>query len=170
MTKNNWVAGVDGCKAGWVVVLRNVQTREVNMRKVAKFEEIFRLSEEISVIAVDIPIGLLDERRAKGRECEELTRNKLTHAHRKLSVFPSPIRKNLELARQLNFVDDKDMVNYFHVSSVNSISRQAYSLLSKISEVDQYLLSNKNEIGRVIEVHPELSFTIANGDKIDAMQ
>ena len=163
MTENNWVAGVDGCKAGWVVVLRNVQTREVNIRTVAKFEEIFQSSEEISVVAVDIPIGLLGIRRDKGRECEELTRNKLTHKDRKSSVFPSPIRKNLDLARQLNFAKDK--VNYFRVSSVNSISRQAYSLLAKISDVDQYLLSKKNEIGRVIEVHPELSFTIANGDE-----
>src|SRR5437763_1665944 len=55
-----WVAGVDGCRAGWVVVLAEQQTqriREHHLRLCPHFAEVFTLEPKPVVIAIDIPIG-----------------------------------------------------------------------------------------------------------------
>ena len=57
------VAGVDGCRAGWLVVLVDGQgppNSSSQVRLCTEFEEILSLSPAPAVIAVDIPIGLLD--------------------------------------------------------------------------------------------------------------
>ncbi len=43
------------------------------------------------------------------------------------------------------------------------MSKQAYGILAKIREVDQYLALNKGVLPRIAEVHPELSFAAWNG-------
>jgi predicted RNase H-like nuclease len=67
-----WVAGVDGCKAGWVVVLHDSARNTFAARIVPDFAAVLALPEASSVIAVDVPIGLLATAPAGGRACEVL--------------------------------------------------------------------------------------------------
>jgi predicted RNase H-like nuclease len=54
------IAGVDGCRAGWVVALLDVVTGRTAFRVVPKFSDVLTLCEKPVVIGVDMPIGLLD--------------------------------------------------------------------------------------------------------------
>jgi predicted RNase H-like nuclease len=56
--EETWVAGVDGCRAGWVVAFARPQGGEVRVRIVPRFTEVIAAPEAPVVIAVDIPIGL----------------------------------------------------------------------------------------------------------------
>src|SRR5215469_2136578 len=53
-----WFAGVDGCRAGWVVAFVRPQSGEVRLRVVPCFAEVITAPETPAIIAVDIPIGL----------------------------------------------------------------------------------------------------------------
>lgn len=56
-----WVAGIDGCKTGWIVVLQNLNARTFDHRLIRNIGEASSFLERPHVVAVDIPIGLLDE-------------------------------------------------------------------------------------------------------------
>ena len=91
-----WVAGVDGCRAGWFVVL--VQHDEGVVREdnriCASFREVLGLEPRPWIIAIDIPIGLLQEPSAGGRECDKEAR-RLLGTPRRSSVFTPPTRAAL---------------------------------------------------------------------------
>lgn len=87
-----WIAGIDGCPAGWVVVLVSPQTQEHAVQLCPNFSEVFGLRPKPDVIAIDIPIGLLNERQVGGRKCDRLARQQLPG--RASSVFSPPIRRS----------------------------------------------------------------------------
>jgi len=86
-----WVAGVDGCNAGWVAVLYEVTEKRRIARKLENFAEVLTLSEAPKEIAVDMAIGLHDVALAGGRTCEKDARQLLGHP-RASSVFSAPTR------------------------------------------------------------------------------
>ena len=92
-----WVAGVDGCQAGWVVVLRDPDSGQVSARVLPSFQNVLSMPEAPSVIAVDVPIGLLAKSTPRGRACEVATRPRLGARYR--SVFSAPARTALAAFR-----------------------------------------------------------------------
>jgi predicted RNase H-like nuclease len=65
-----WVAGVDGCPAGWMVVFARVNeegSAELRLCVLPRFADILCADEAPAVIAVDIPIGLPAQARRCGR-------------------------------------------------------------------------------------------------------
>jgi predicted RNase H-like nuclease len=148
---SNWVAGVDGCRTGWVVVLENQQTRDITCRCVGSFSEILRLPERPHVISIDIPIGLLTAATRGGRQCDRDAR-KLLGYPRASSVFSPPVRAALsaesyEQAAKRNRSSSPERIG---------ISRQSFGILKKIAQVDKEMSRRRQE--RVREVHPEVSF------------
>lgn len=140
----SWVAGVDGCRAGWVVVLAERQTRETekpHVRLCARFAEVLALSPKPTVIAIDIPIGLLEKPQPGGRECDRQARRLL--GRRASSVFTPPTRALLE-ATQYEQVRSRGM------------SIQAFGILPKIREVARLMTPELRK--RVYEAHPEIAF------------
>lgn len=148
-----WVAGVDGCRAGWVVVLRELATRETRARLVATFAEVLRQPEHPRAIGIDIPIGLPEVGIAGGREGDRMARALL--GPRAASVFSPPSRRALRAFER--------GAAYAQVNAVGGprISLQSFHLLPKIAEVDGALTRARQRSIR--EVHPELSFAEANG-------
>ncbi|HEV8715800.1 MAG TPA: DUF429 domain-containing protein [Candidatus Binatia bacterium] len=145
----SWVAGVDGCRAGWVAVLAQQQRQDPQnhyVRLCARFAEVLSLSPQPAVIAVDIPIGLLDTPQPGGRECDRQARRLL--GRRASSVFTPPTRALLAATC------------YEQVRS-HGLSIQAFGILPKIREVDQ-LMTPALQI-RVHEAHPELAFRFLAG-------
>ena len=59
-----WVAGIDGCRAGWVVVLIEAPdtspAQPLDVRLCPTFEAVLSLQPTPTVMAVDMPIGLLE--------------------------------------------------------------------------------------------------------------
>ena len=91
-----WVAGVDGCRGGWAVVLMQMQSTGRSaweLRLCSSFGEVLDLDLKPAAIAIDIPIGLLDSAQSGGRDCDRAARSLL--GRRPSSVFSPPIRKFL---------------------------------------------------------------------------
>lgn len=69
-----WIAGVDGCRAGWLVVLLKNQRAgapDPEARLCKGWKEVITLAPCPTVIAVDVPIGLLTRPRLGGRLCDQ---------------------------------------------------------------------------------------------------
>lgn len=140
-SRRDWVAGIDGCPEGWVAVLICLQTDEHLIRLCPSFAAVLGLQPLPRLIAIDIPIGLLNERQAGGRVCDQLARRLL--AGRASSVFSPPTRGLLEATR------------YEQVRG-QGLSIQAFGILPKIREVAQRMTPALQQ--RVREAHPELAF------------
>src|SRR5438094_1896932 len=85
-----WLAGVDGCRAGWVAALVRAEGEEVRVRVVPRFADVADAPEAPDVIAVDVPIGLPDRLGIGGRGPEAAVRPLL--GARQSSVFSVPSR------------------------------------------------------------------------------
>ena len=137
------VAGVDGCRAGWVVALRDGADVEVEV--VGSIAAV--LAATVDAIAIDIPIGLP----ADGpRPCDLAARRLL--GPRRSSVFPAPTRAAME-AHDAGFAA---ALAANRAVCGRGISLQAFHLLPKIAEVDRALTPAHQ--ARVAESHPELAF------------
>jgi predicted RNase H-like nuclease len=68
------VAGVDGCKGGWYVVLLDLESGSVEGRFAPSFASVLELAGDAEAVGVDIPIGLLDHARPGGRLCDVFAR------------------------------------------------------------------------------------------------
>jgi predicted RNase H-like nuclease len=69
-----WVAGADGFKRGWRVVLCEIETDTWSMRDVPAFSELLKLREAPAIVCVDVPISLHELTLPGGRVCERLAR------------------------------------------------------------------------------------------------
>lgn len=144
-----WIAGVDGCRAGWFAVFAEHQDQiiqNVNYQLCTHFKEILDTF-PLDVIGIDIPIGLLDSISAGGRSCDREAR-KLLKGGRAGSVFSPPVRPIL------NAIEYEAVRPY-------GLTKQAFHLLPKIREVDSEMTPALQE--RVCEVHPEVSFKALAG-------
>jgi predicted RNase H-like nuclease len=137
------VAGVDGCRKGWVVVFNG------NAFVCESFAAVLAGLPDDAIVAVDIPIGLEEQYTFGGRECDRLARAQLGRL-RGTSVFPAPPRpalpaRSLSAARSLGW----------------PATLQALNISEKVEQVDHAMTPALQD--RVFEVHPELSFSELNG-------
>ena len=154
-----WVAGVDGCRKGWVVVLHDVENGTVRCRVVPGFRDVLALPEAPASVAVDMIIGLPKRAVRGGRACDQAAR-RLLGRPRASSVFSPPTRAALQetdyrAALAANRAGD---------DTAPGISIEAFHLFPKIREVDA-VLSPDVQGSRVREAHPELSFYELGGGR-----
>src|SRR5215813_10173313 len=91
VSSDTWFAGVDGCRAGWLLALARARDGEVRLRVVPRFAEVIAAPEAPSVIAVDIPIGLPEQAGHGGRRTDNMVRPFL--GARRSLVFSVPSRR-----------------------------------------------------------------------------
>jgi predicted RNase H-like nuclease len=137
------VAGVDGCRAGWIVVHDGCATVHPD------FAAVLAALPYDTVVALDMPIGLVDEHAPGGRDVDRAARVEL--GPKRNSVFSAPPRcalgtRTLGDARR-------------HGAR---LTLQTLNLLPRIEDVDRVMTPDLQS--RVFEVHPELSFAAMNGD------
>lgn len=152
-----WVAGVDGCRAGWFAALLEPQSGRLEFRLAAKLGELMELRERPVVIAVDIPVGLLERAERGGRACDRAAR-RLLGRPRASSVYNPPVRPALR--------EDYAAANRANRASSPlglGLSRQSFGIAAKIREVDAVLTPAGQR--RVHEAHPELAFRALNGQR-----
>src|SRR5262249_16689983 len=143
------LAGVDGCRAGWVVVVARGDAQgaqEHQVRICARFEDVLELEPAPAVIAVDMPIGLLAAPQPGGPDCDRLARGLL--GRRASSVFTPPPRPLLE-------------ATHYEQVRVHGLSVQAFNIMAKMREVDRVMTAALQH--RVYEAHPELAFRTLAG-------
>ena len=126
------------------------QPLRVIARRCASFGEVLALAEKPAVLAVDMPIGLLDRPLPGGRLCDREAR-KMLGRPRASSVFTPPTRPGL--AAQ----------DYSDVSRINGtgMSKEAFNILPKIREIDEAIAASDQK--HVFEAHPELAFAALAG-------
>ena len=153
MPDSRLVAGVDGCRRGWVAAVGRVDGRGApTVSVVSWFGELVASVErgELVAVAVDIPIGLP----ARGpRRCDVEARRRL--GPRRSSVFPAPVRAALGSATW------EDANARSRAVDGKGLAHQVFNLLPKIHEVDG-LISPSSQ-ARVVEAHPELCFASIAG-------
>jgi predicted RNase H-like nuclease len=93
---DDWLAGLDGCPAGWVCAFVRPSGGEVRLRIVPRFADVLMAPEAPAIIAVDIPIGLPERVGHGGRAAENAVRPLL--GARQSSVFSVPSRAAVEAA------------------------------------------------------------------------
>ncbi|MFC1458843.1 DUF429 domain-containing protein [Microvirga arabica] len=155
-----WVAGVDGCRAGWIAVLMRVDDPHTHRIVTAPtLAAIADAPEKPEVIAVDMPIGLPERTQGSGRLPEQLIRPLL--GQRQSSVFAIPSRRAVEAE------DYGDACATAAATSEppRKVSRQGFAIFPKIREIDALLHAQPDLMTRVYEVHPELAFWALNDAK-----
>jgi len=78
------VAGVDGTPGGWAVVI--MDREQLIVRKIIALSELFDDRPDLKIVAVDVPIGLLERYEKGGRACDRAARQ-LLGKYRRSSVF-----------------------------------------------------------------------------------
>lgn len=152
-----WVAGVDGCKAGWVAAVAPAAGGPPVIRVVSRFGALLEGEGAPQIVAVDMPIGLPDRIAGSGRGPEQLVRPLL--GERQSSVFSIPARPAVA-AR-----DYREACALAFASSepARRVSKQGFHLFPKIRELDGLLRGEAALCDRVFEVHPELAFRTLAG-------
>jgi predicted RNase H-like nuclease len=156
-----WIAGVDGCKAGWIAALQDLETHEFLPIVAPSFQEIAHGERAPVLTAVDMPIGLAQR---GPRQCDIEARALL--GARGASVFPAPPRPLLQTTSyaQANAL-------YRKLMDGKGLSRQSYNLIGKVREVDRAVRAAGRQNGQsapalglpIRECHPELAFLAMNG-------
>ncbi|MEO0652035.1 MAG: DUF429 domain-containing protein [Planctomycetota bacterium] len=135
--------GVDGCRAGWVVAILGAD----GALELALAPSVDAwLERPFEGAALDMPIGLFSDGRARPRACDAEARRRL--GPRRASVFTPPTR---------------DMLGAHEHPPLGArgLSIQAFHLLPKLAEVDAAIDPARQ--ARVRETHPELAFARLGG-------
>jgi len=148
------VVGVDGCPGGWIAITWDTLVNSVVASRCASFAELVDASGDAACIGVDMPIGLTA---CGARECDIAARRVL--GPRRFSVFPAPQRCLYDVKPY------HAALLYARANLGKGISQQAYNIIDKVKDVDLVLRSQPGLQGRVIEVHPEVSFWAMNAQQ-----
>jgi predicted RNase H-like nuclease len=148
--------GIDGCRAGWLMLSRPDDGspgpwRRVRAELVLDAEGLAAGAGE-AITAIDIPIGLGE---GPPRRCDQEARRRL--GPRRSSVFPAPPRPVLAAA------DHGEACRIGRGLDGRGLSLQTWHILPKVRQVDALLRQRPELAQRVREVHPELAFLIWNG-------
>ncbi|HFB2048413.1 MAG: DUF429 domain-containing protein [Hyphomicrobiaceae bacterium] len=153
----HFIAGVDGCRAGWVAIIQEVyRPASAILVLFRKFSDLLAYRPHLEIIAIDIPIGLPSNTGVGGRIADREARSVL--GKRRSSVFSTPSRATV-------MCDDYTTacaVAYETSNPPRKISKQVFNIFPKIREVDA-LMTSKLQL-RVFETHPEVAFWALNGE------
>ena len=141
MSDQENIAGIDGCKAGWIIAT----TRGVDV--IATL-----ILEPFAITGIDMPIGLSD---GPPRTCDIEARRYLGRA--RSSVFPAPPRVALGCTTY------ESALAMARAATGRGISKQTYNIMQKVAELDRLIDATNQD--RVVEVHPECAFKMLNGDE-----
>jgi threonine dehydratase len=157
-TVMGWVAGVDGCKAGWIAAFSDLSEAEQPFfRVVACWSDLLAGPLVPELIAVDMPIGLPDRIAGSGRGPEQGVRALL--GERQSSVFSIPSRSAVQAA------DYGEACRLALATSEppRKVSKQGFHLFPRIREIDALLRAEPDWRARIFETHPELAFRTMRG-------
>src|SRR5262249_14296760 len=154
-----WLAGVDGCPAGWIAAFVHPQGSDVGIAVMRRFADVLAAPEQPALVAVDIPIGLPERTGAGGRAAESAVRPLL--GGRQSSGFSVPSRAAVYAPDYAQACDTALATS----DPPRKVSRQLFMIAPKIREVDALLRADPMAAAKVFEVHPELAFWRLNGER-----
>jgi len=144
-----FVAGVDGCRAGWVRCAVEVPSLVTSVDVVDLALVLSKRPNDLLCIAIDIPIGLLNGSRA----CDKAAR-RLLGQPRGSSVFAEPCQAALTEKSHAT----ASAIN--RQKTTRGLSQQAWGIAPKIKHVDDAITLECQRWA--FEVHPEVCFWALN--------
>ena len=146
--------GIDGCRVGWFYVgFDDSDTFSVGI--LPRIDEISDWLTSVSVMLIDIPIGLPSKGRAE-RLCDREARQIIKP--RGSTVFPAPARS--AIAKESYETGSAENLRCLG----RKLSRQSWAIAGKIKEVDDFLVTRKPG-SKIREMHPEVAFCGLNGGR-----
>jgi predicted RNase H-like nuclease len=149
------VAGVDGCRGGWICVTARVEDGSLALMDavvVPDFAGLISATQACAAVSVDIPIGLSADGR---RQADFEARQRI--GKRRSSVFPPPPRAVLNLA-------DYETANATSKARFGrGLQKQTFNILPKIREADTALAPAMQDC--IVESHPEVCFWALGGEQ-----
>ena len=136
--------GVDGTSEGWITAYYT--GKNWKLKFVEKLSEI-----NAETALIDIPVGLEDN---SLRDCDKKARDFLS-PERHYSVFNCPVREAVYAETYVKACDINEE------RTGKRISRQAWNIVPKIREADEYRGTTK-----LIESHPEVFFKSLNPESV----
>jgi predicted RNase H-like nuclease len=147
------IAGIDGCKAGWLVVCETPLPGPWSWFIADRFERVRERLHDYDAIGIDMPVGIPDR---GPRECEALAR-RLLSPRRTSSVFSTPIRPVLGIDDYRRACDEHEAIDG------RRMSKQSFFIMDKIADVDAVVRAWPAFGEKLHEVHPEVSFAALGG-------
>lgn len=149
------VAGADGCRAGWFVVVHDLESGAVCHHTAPDFAALIEWCSDVVVLGVDMPIGLMDLAERGGRPPDRLARERLK-PYRSSSVFSPPCRAALAY----DSYQEALTATLAHSDGRVGLTLQSFGLFPKLRQVDDVMTQELQKL--VHEVHPELCFAAMN--------
>ncbi|MFP4449588.1 MAG: DUF429 domain-containing protein [Rhodosalinus sp.] len=155
------VAGVDGCPGGWLAVLmEGAGPGAARATIVPDLPALLTL--DASVVAIDMPIGLMDaagDSRPADRAARRFLSQRNTGGVRAPGsrVFASPARVHLDVIRAGGGYSG--ILESFPPG--RRLSKQCFNICDRIIALDD--LGPETHEGRIWEVHPEVAFAALAG-------
>jgi predicted RNase H-like nuclease len=140
-----WAAGIDGCHGGWAAFKVHLPSQNTSVEIIDLPSVLTNKPDDLAILAIDIPIGLLDGSRA----CDKSAR-KLLGKPRGSSVFAAPCRATLSAKNHAAASSTNDRI------TGRGLSLQAWGIASKIKQVDDIITPECQKWS--FEVHPEVCF------------
>lgn len=155
------LAGVDGCKGGFVAALRP-EGAAIPPRLVVfpSFSALLAAIPGFTAIAIDMPIGLPERIEGSGRGPEQAVRPLL--GARQSSVFSIPVRAAVDAPDYRSACD----AAYAGSNPPKKVSKQGFFLFPKIREIDEALRADAALIPHIVESHPEVIFRHLKGEPL----
>jgi predicted RNase H-like nuclease len=154
-----WLAGVDGCRTGWIAAFVRPVGGEVRVKIVRRFADVLDAPEAPAVVAVDMPVGLPERTGLGGRAAENAVRPLL--GARQSSVFSVPSRAAIYTADY----GEACRIALATSDPPRKVSKQLFNIGPKIREIDEGLRATPGAAARTFEVHPEVAFWRLNGER-----
>lgn len=144
--------GVDWASKGWFAVI----LEQNKSPKTEFYPSVFNLwhhQHDANKILIDIPVGL----RSDGRRACDVEAKQVLGSARGNSVFYTPIRKGVEAQNISEAKHAQELLDF-------SVQNQAWAIVPRIQEVDEFLEMFEEEIGNtdIRETHPEICFWALN--------
>ena len=155
------VAGVDGCRGGWIIVYSNNNLLQGEMLKDINELLDFQRRVNIARIAIDIPVGLPAKEkiyRNVDKKAKELLKE------RSSSVFFAPIAELVKYKEEYDYQKDyKEICEESIRLTGKKISRQIFCIFNKLQDVEKH--KDRMIKNGFIEFHPELCWKNINSSK-----
>ena len=146
--------GVDGCKAGWLVVTSEDNLASLQFQIVGDLGNVLDgLDESNARVVIDVPIGLPPD----GPRVCDLQARRYLKKPRNSSVFPAPCRATLAAHTYGEACDLNSR------ASGKKVSQQMFHILDKIRDIDLFVTRDRQRWFR--EGHPELIFAVLSGNE-----
>lgn len=145
-----FIAGVDGCRGGWIAFKVDLTAHHATSVEIIDLPSWFRQRPpSLACVGIDIPIGLLDG----PRQCDKAAR-RLLGQPRGTSVFAAPCRG------ALSSKDHASATATNLRTTGRGLSQQAWGIIPKIKQVDDAITLDSQRWA--FEVHPEVCFWVLN--------